>query len=192
MLPVNYAFHSHQIEPYKQEMIRSVEGIHIRPAEIRIFSTVYGKLAAAGDFGPAYWAENIRRPVLFATVIDKLIQEGHRTFLELSPHPVLGPSISQCLASLQVKGTLLASLRRQGDERGTMLDSLATLYVQGRSIAWKTLYPETGRCISLPTYPWHKKSYWIQRDQRLTGVGSGKQTQSRLKPVIGKKQVNSH
>ena len=166
---MNYAFHSHQVEPYQQEMAQSVQGICVRAAAIPILSTVTGKSAAAVDFGAAYWADNIRRPVQFAAAIDSLIQKGDWTFLELSPHPVLGGSISQCLASRGIKSTPLCSLRRNSDEIETMLETLGTLYVQGRRIDWERLYPNKGRCISLPSYCWEKKSYWIQRDADLTG-----------------------
>jgi acyl transferase domain-containing protein/SAM-dependent methyltransferase/acyl carrier protein len=166
MLQVNYAFHSRQIEPYQQEMRLSVEGICPKPARIPILSTVTGKAAVEEDYGSAYWAENIRRPVQFAGAIDALIQKGHRTFLELGPHPVLGASIAQCLAHRELKGTLLASLRRQRGEKETMLEALSALYVQGRPIDWKGLYPQKGHCISLPAYPWQKKRYWIPKPEK--------------------------
>ena len=76
MLPVNYAFHSPQIEPFRQEMTQSVEGIETRPAAINVMSTVTGKPAENTDFGAEYWAENIRRPVRFAEAIDGLILKG--------------------------------------------------------------------------------------------------------------------
>jgi acyl transferase domain-containing protein/SAM-dependent methyltransferase/NAD(P)-dependent dehydrogenase (short-subunit alcohol dehydrogenase family)/acyl carrier protein len=166
MLAVNYAFHSNQVESYRGEMAQSVEGISTRPAVIPIVSTVTGIWAATGDFGPAYWAENIRRSVQFATAIDAVIQKGHRTFLELSPHPVLGGSISQCLASKDLEGTPLCSLRRNRDEIQTMLEALGALYAQGWHVNWENLYPNKGRCISLPTYCWQKKRYWITESKK--------------------------
>ena len=37
-----------------------------------------------------YWYRNVREPVLFHDTIGKLIEAGHRVFLEIGAHPVLG------------------------------------------------------------------------------------------------------
>lgn len=163
MLKVNYAFHSPQIEPYQEEMSLSVEGICPKPPKIPIISTVTGKAAVERDYGADYWAENIRRPVQFSSAMDELIREGNRTFLEIGPHPVLAVSISQCLEHGGHEGHVLASLRRGQEERGTMLEALGALYVERRPVEWKGVYPQGGRCVPLPTYPWQKKPYWISK-----------------------------
>src|SRR5262249_10091537 len=49
-------------------------------------------------------------------------------------------------------------------ERRTLLESLGALYVFGHPIEWKKLYPQGGRCVSLPSYPWRRKRYWIDGD----------------------------
>ena len=164
MLPVNYAFHSDQVEAYRLEMAKSVEGIQVRPALTPIWSTVTGKPAVPENFGAEYWAENIRRPVKFAAAVDGIIQEGYRTFIELSPHPVLASSISQCLTHRGINRRPLCSLRRNSDEIETMLVALGSLYCQGQNVDWKGLYPESGRFVHLPNYFWKKKSFWIQQD----------------------------
>jgi microcystin synthetase protein McyG len=167
LLPVNYAFHSYHVESSRQEMTRSVDGIRTRSATIPIFSTVSGQLAGGSDYGPAYWAENIRKPVLFSAAVSSLIKAGHTTFVELSPHPVLNSSIDQCFSHLNRKGFVLASLRRGRDDEETMLDALGFLYVQNRSISWNGLFKKGGRCIPVPSYPWQKKRCWIQRERRF-------------------------
>ena len=172
MLPVNYAFHSYQVEAYRLEMARSAEGIQVRPALIPIWSTVTGKPAVSKDFGAEYWAENIRRPVQFAAAVDGLIQEGHRTFIELSPHPVLASSIFQCLAHRGVNRPPLCSLRRNSDEIETMLVALGTLYCQGLSVDWKGLYAESGLFVPLPNYCWKKKI--VLDPARLSSAGTFK------------------
>jgi acyl transferase domain-containing protein/SAM-dependent methyltransferase/NAD(P)-dependent dehydrogenase (short-subunit alcohol dehydrogenase family)/acyl carrier protein len=166
ILPVNYAFHSHLIAPFQQEMMHAVESIQPHPAHMPVISTVSGRLAEGSDFGPAYWAENIRQPVRFADAVSTVLQTGIKagttTFLELSPQPVLNTSILQCCRHMNRDGTVLPSLRRGRDDEETILEAMGQLYSQNRSIAWDNLFQAHGRCIPVPSYPWQLKRYWIQ------------------------------
>ena len=140
-LPVDYAFHSPQTEALKQEMIDSVAGIKTLSASIDVLSTVTGKPAGGTDYGAAYWAENIRQPVQFARAVDGLITDGHSKFLEIGPHPVLALSISQCLASRNAEGNVLPSLRRGQNDRMTLYETLADLYMSGWDLKWNKHLP---------------------------------------------------
>jgi myxalamid-type polyketide synthase MxaC len=161
-LKVDYAFHSSQTEPCSREMQRAVEDLSPQPPRIPILSTVTGRAAEEDDYGPAYWTENIRRPVQFAAAVDALIEKGHRTFVEIGPHPVLSVSINQCLEHRGIPGRALASLQREREERPALLESLGALYTEGRSVEWRGLYRKLGRCVALPAYPWRNRRYWIE------------------------------
>lgn len=161
MLDVNYAFHSPQIDPFQKEMRSSVEGIHPQNGTTTVVSTVSGKTAGEGDYGPDYWAENIRKPVRFASAVQALTAMGGRTFVELSPHPVLGVSVSQCMDHDGIKGEILPSVRRGTGELETLIDSLGALYVQGRRVNWNAVYDHPARHIRLPLYPWQKRRFWF-------------------------------
>ena len=163
MLKVDYAFHSPQMESYQSELVQALQGLDPQPSTIPIISSVTGKAAAGEDFGAEYWARNVRQQVKFAPAIDGLIRDGHRLFLELSPHPVLVAAISECLRHRGAQGKVLASLRRGQDEQETMLEALAALYVQGRRIDWKGICPDFGRCVRLPSYPWQKERFWLEK-----------------------------
>lgn len=165
-LQVDYAFHSPQTEVLMQEMIDSVAGIETRPSSVDIISTVTGIPAGGSDYSAAYWAENIRRPVQFAQAVDRLITGGHSKFLEIGPHPVLALPLSQCLAFRNIEGDVLPSLRRGQNDRTTLFETLANLYTSGWDLKWKNIYPDRGRCVQLPTYPWRKKTYWLELPRR--------------------------
>jgi acyl transferase domain-containing protein len=55
----------------------------------------------------------------------------------------------------------VGSLRRGQDTRAVMLESLAALWVQGGTVAWRGLVP-AGRRVALPTYPWQRERHWIE------------------------------
>jgi acyl transferase domain-containing protein/surfactin synthase thioesterase subunit len=160
-LPVNYAFHSPQMEAFQSELVQSLAGLNPKPASMRIISTVTGQDGLGQDFNAHYWGRNIREPVRFADAIGQLVQAQHTLFLEISPHPVLAVNLAQCLRHLGQEGTVLPSLRRQTEERAVILGSLGTLYTLGYPVAWNHLYPSEGRCVTLPSYPWQRSRYWV-------------------------------
>ncbi|MFQ4144539.1 type I polyketide synthase [Chlorogloeopsis sp. ULAP02] len=164
LLRVNNAFHSPQMEPYQDELARSLQDINPQAASIPIVSTVTGKTEPGQNFDATYWTRNIREPVCFASAVDELVQTQHNLFVELSPHPVLGMNISQCLHARSKKEIVLPSLRRQEGEKFVMLESLGVLYTQGYPIDWSRLYPSKNRCVSLPSYPWQRERYWLEQD----------------------------
>ena len=42
-----------------------------------------------------------------------------------------------------------------------MLKSLAALFAAGAEIDWQGVYPEGGRVVPLPLYPWQRKRFWL-------------------------------
>jgi acyl transferase domain-containing protein/aryl carrier-like protein/ubiquinone/menaquinone biosynthesis C-methylase UbiE len=159
-LRVNYAFHSPQMDPVRDELLDSLNGLAPRKAAKPIFSTVTGKRASGKQFNADYWWRNVRQPVRFGQAVTELIDDGFTVFLELSPHPVLSNSVSECLQAKQQPGVALASLRRKEDERVQMLSSLGALYTVGYPMAWTKLFPDGGRHVALPRYPWQHEAYW--------------------------------
>ncbi len=163
-LQVGVPYHSHHMNPLEDELRESLRGLEVQPTLIPLVSTVTGKTATRHDFDAEYWWQNVRNPVYFAEAMDRLIQDGHDLFLELSPHPVLAGTISECLLTNGKKGTVLPSLRRQEAEHEQMLGSLGALHTLGYPVAWGRLYPEGGRFVRLPSYPWQHERYWQESE----------------------------
>lgn len=159
-VPVNYAFHSAHMDPVQPELAESLAGLQPRDATLPIYSTVTGELAEGSQFDSEYWWQNVRQSVLFAPAIDALIATGRTHFLEISPHPVLSNSMTECLSMAEAEGLVLPSLRRQKPERATMLSTLGALHVHGHSVSWDTLYPEVSSAVRLPPYPWQRGHFW--------------------------------
>jgi acyl transferase domain-containing protein/acyl carrier protein len=165
-LHVNYAFHSHQMDSVRKDLLDSLNGLQCQAGSIPFYSTVRGKSEHGDQMGADYWWDNVRNPVRFYKATEKLVQDGYTTFLELSPHPVLGANISECLSHLKRQGTVLPSLKHKEEERKVMVTSLGNLYSLGRSIDWNPVFPNGGRCVSLPHYPWQRERYWHEREEK--------------------------
>src|SRR5262249_14638215 len=98
-LRLNYAFHSHHMDPIRQHLLSSLSGLRPSRRGIGFISTVTGGPLGAKDLDAAYWWDNIRRPVLFSAAISRLAAEGHSLFLEIGPHPVLSGYLAECLSA---------------------------------------------------------------------------------------------
>lgn len=164
-LQVNYAFHSHHLDPVKNELLGALGNIETNPAQLKLFSTVTGKIATGDDFGAEYWWRNVRERVRFSDAITELGGQGHNLFLELSPHPALTASISQTMSHQSVTGKVLFSMRRVQPQLPTMLANLCALQVAGAPIDWKMIHRGDFKDVALPKYPWQHERHW--RETRL-------------------------
>jgi thioester reductase-like protein len=160
-LRVNYAFHTHQMESIKDELLEALAGIQPQPARIPFVSTVTGEVHPGERLDAMYWWHNVRQPVLFGPAIDSLIESGEGLFLEIGPHPALQSSITACFAERGSKGAIYHSLARNTDESLEMLTNLAGLHLASAEIDWAALNQSGGNFVRLPRYPWHYETYWL-------------------------------
>jgi thioester reductase-like protein len=173
-VPVEYAFHSAHMEAVREPLLMALEGLAPRQSELPFYSTVLGGRADGRELDAAYWYRNVREPVALAAAVEALVGAGHRTFLELAAHPVLGPSLKQCLERRDGEsqgqpdgaagdGLVLASLRRGATEWTELVGSLAKLYCRGFAVRWQGVYPES-RPVDLPLYPWTRQRFWREAE----------------------------
>ncbi|MGA4838443.1 type I polyketide synthase [Streptomyces sp. G45] len=159
---VDYASHSAQVETLEAELLAALDGIAPRPAEIPFFSTVTGGPADTTGLDAAYWYRNLRRTVRFGPTVRELLVAGHRTYVELSPHPVLAVSVQEILedGAGAEGGTVLTSLRRDEGHLRRFLTSLAEAHVQGVAVDWSACVGAAARPVELPTYAFQRRRYW--------------------------------
>ena len=162
MVKVDFASHSPQMEPLRPELLRALEEVNPHFAPVPIYSTVLNLVADGSEFDAHYWARNLREAVLFSSSVQRLIEDGYDTFLEISAHPVLLSGIQQGIHHSGKEGAVLASIRREEDEHTAMLRSLGVLYSSGYPVDWSRIYPERGECVSLPSYPWQRQRCWLE------------------------------
>jgi acyl transferase domain-containing protein/acyl carrier protein len=181
---VDYASHSPQMDVLREDLLSMLAGLAPRRTKVPLYSTVTRAIASGTDLGPEYWVRNLREPVLFAAVIEKLLEDGVEVFLEVSPHPILLSSIQQCLLHLQRDGTVLGSLRREEGERRSLLSSVASLYAVGKPVDWARLYPDASENVPLPAYPWQRTRFWLDDENGKPGAKSRASLKAR-NPLIG-------
>lgn len=163
-LNVQYAFHSDHMDPVQSPLLEALGSVPLQPAQVPVISTVTGQLAGASDFDAGYWWRNVREPVLFGPAIERMVQNGFDTFLEVGPHPALTGSISDCLRAAGRKGMLLSSLRRGKPEREGLLRSLGMLHVHGHSVDWEAVFGGHRQAVRLPRQVWQRERFWHESD----------------------------
>jgi acyl transferase domain-containing protein len=161
---VDVASHSPQMDALRDDFRDLLAGIRPVPAQIPMYSTVTGDLLSGGTLDDTYWVENLRSPVLFSTAVRRLLDLGHDTFLEVSPHPILLGAVHEDAEDLERASTLLVSMRRNDGGRAAMLASLGTLYTRGHAVTWEQLHPRGTRCATAPTYPWQRERFWLDAE----------------------------
>ncbi|MFD9532280.1 amino acid adenylation domain-containing protein [Streptomyces sp. NPDC060010] len=185
-LDVQVPYHSAAMEEIRTELLSELAGIEPRPARLPLYLTGREGRAKGPELDAGYWWNNVRDTVRFRSAVDAMLDDGHRTFLEIGPHPVLGHSVKECFAAREsdpatafasatttttttvtVTGgphqsvTTLASIRRAEGEALRFTTSLAALYALGCAVDWEALHPR-GRRVPLPRYPWKRDRYWTE------------------------------
>ena len=162
---VDVASHSPQVDPLQEDLRAALADVRPRKALIAMRSTVTGELLLGPELDAGYWVRNLRMPVLFSDVTQRLMKEGHGLFVEMSPHPILLPAVEENLREVKREGAAIASVRRNADERRSMLEALGALYVRGHAVDWGRVMPERGRCVSLPGYAWQRERFWLEQPE---------------------------
>ena len=188
-LAVSHAFHSPLIEPMLKEFAEIAASLEYREPAIPIVSTVSGeRLAPERATDAAYWVEQARSPVRFATAVSTLRSLGAGIFLEIGPGAVLSGMAVECLEAEE--GTEPASvspvLREGREEPQSARLALAQAHVAGAAVDWERFYAGAGaKTVPLPTYPFQRKRYWLDPDVGGGGNVSAAGQASPEHPLLG-------
>lgn len=164
-LKVEVPYHSAGMDSICGELRESLSDIRPGAGNVQVISTVTGAGIAGNLINGDYWAENIRKPVLFKTALDELINGDTDIFVEISAHPVLSAYMLESLVTAEKKGAIVHSLKRGEDDEKAILREVAKIYAAGGPVAWQSLYPSPARRVKLPAYPWQNKPCWLESEE---------------------------
>ncbi|MEV2223673.1 SDR family NAD(P)-dependent oxidoreductase [Nocardia vinacea] len=174
-LRVEVPYHSHLMDPILDDLRTALATIAPGDPTVPAYSTVTGTQATQQDWGPEYWARNVRDQVRFADAISELLDAGHRVFLEVGPHPVLSGSIREILVQQGITGAAISTLTRGGDDSENILTAIGELYRAGSLDGDRlpgAIDPGAGH-VDLPHYPWQRRFVWTQEPEtELDRIGT--------------------
>ncbi|WP_394840511.1 type I polyketide synthase [Pendulispora brunnea] len=168
---VDYASHSEQVEPLREEMREKLKGIRGRETDVEFYSTVSGEPTSGAALDGEYWWRNLREPVRLDRAMKRLLSEGYGVFVEVSAHPVLGLALTEGSSG----GVVVGSLERGAGGEGALLRNLGRLHAQGYEVDWENvLGARRGAWADLPTYAFQRQRYWLDlpRGTSLAAPGS--------------------
>ncbi|WP_323188221.1 type I polyketide synthase [Streptomyces sp. NBC_00249] len=161
---VDLASHCAQVEAVRDELAAELAPLTPGIPKIPFCSTVTGEpLDTAPD--AAYWYRNLRSTVRFEQATRRLLADGHRVFIEISPHPVLVYGLQDTLDDARTDGpaeAVVPTLTRSAGGARRFLGALGEAHAHGVPVDWTAVFAgPAGTPAELPTYPFQRQRYWL-------------------------------
>src|SRR5690606_36043793 len=130
------------------------------PSDVPLYSAVLAERVPGERLDAAHWFDNLHRSVRFADTVRRLLDDGYRHFVELSPHPSLSGSVEAVVADAGIADSAFGSLGRQRGGRTVLLRRADDLYAAGltpvpSALSW------AGRPTALPTFASARPRHWL-------------------------------
>ncbi|MFP5265683.1 MAG: condensation domain-containing protein [Blastocatellia bacterium] len=162
-LSVSHAFHSGLMESMVEGYAQEVARVELREPKIPYLSNVTGAWIEPGQAtDPYYWGQHVRERVRFHEGLSELMTDPERVLLEVGPGTTLATLARQSLNGA-APPTVLHTIGKEPErELHQLHQTLGRLWLSGVEIDWAAFWQdEQRRRIPLPTYPFERKSYWI-------------------------------
>ncbi|CCE09372.1 Amino acid adenylation domain protein [Bradyrhizobium sp. STM 3843] len=168
-LVTSHAFHSAMMDPLIDPLANALSGIRLNPPQIPYVSGVTGTWVTDREAtDPVYWARHAREPVQFSAAIQELRNRPDAILLEVGPGNVLttlARQHGQPAANSVIAPSLSDGFSGEGDYEA-LLSAMGKLWVAGEKPDWTAFHAgERRHRMSLPTYPFERKRYWLQNAQ---------------------------
>lgn len=168
------ASHTSQMDPLLGELSYELTGIEPLRPTVGFYSSVDRETFYRPGSEPVhtidYFLKGLRHSVWFSQAIAKSVENGHKTFLELSPNPAVLISVAAVTFSSGMQDAeLVETLRRKEDESYGFVNALMKLYVHGHPADVAALFG-TGDFADIPRTRFERKPYWLKAN--LSSGGS--------------------
>lgn len=165
-LHTSHAFHSYMMEPMLEAFQQIVEKIELHEPAIPFVSNVTGTWATSEDVMTAsYWTNHLRGTVRFHEGLSQLLTDEVRALIEVGP----GNSLTALAKRHENKEShhdvlnMVRHTREQADDHAYFLKRIGELWAGGYEVkAQQHSTQEERQLVSLPTYPFERKRYWIE------------------------------
>src|SRR5581483_776590 len=162
---------SSMMDPIIEEFAAQVSQVRRHAPSIPFISNLTGKpIQAEEAIDPHFWARHLRHTVQFATGLSALLENPHTIVLEVGPGQSLTGLVKQHPHKKAVQ-TIIPLCRHPKDQQADAYlfkQAIGRLWLEGVPVVWEPAASEDAeqkpkRCIPLPTYPFERKRYWIER-----------------------------
>ncbi len=164
-LKTSHAFHSAMMEPIVAPFTAEAAKVQAKAPAIPWISTCTGKAMDTATLAdPGYWARQLRHAVRFTEALDTAFSDGEMMLLEVGPGQALAPFARQHPA--RGASSVISTLPSSSDDLRDLLNAAGELWSRGASLDWSAFFAGQERArVHLPTYPFERQSFWIDRSQ---------------------------
>ncbi|MBW4721233.1 type I polyketide synthase [Saccharothrix obliqua] len=187
-LPVDYAAHSAQVAEIRDRLLADLADVRPRAAEVPFYSAVTGTALDTTALDADYWYRNLRDPVRFDLASAALLAAGHGAVVEVSPHPVLAPSVERTAEEAGSPAAVTGTLRRDHGDHVEFLTALGRLFTAGADVDWTPAFPAGTGLVDLPTYAFQRRSHWLADgdvEEPVTGADPAEVVAAQIAHVLG-------
>jgi acyl transferase domain-containing protein len=179
-LRTSHAFHSSMMNPVLEAFRERVGRVALCPPRIPYLSNVTGTWIRAEEAtDPEYWVRHLRCCVRFSDNLRALIAGGY-VFAEVGPGRVLTGLVAahaQPAASARPAPAAVPTMRAADETRDDtemLVESLGRMWAAGAPIDWERFWSgERRRRVPLPTYPYERRRFWIERSAGDAAAAAG-------------------
>ncbi|HTC94926.1 MAG TPA: amino acid adenylation domain-containing protein, partial [Terriglobales bacterium] len=165
-LHTSHAFHSGMMDPILEPFAAQLKKMRLKPSSIPYISNLTGSWIDAADAtSPHYWVEHLRRTVRFAEGVTRLLDDDKRVLLEAGPGQTLSELVKQQTGrdGSHVVVPSMRHVRQSTSDLSAVLGAVGRLWVSGIEINWTEVHAgQKRRRLRLPTYPFERRSFFIE------------------------------
>ncbi len=160
LLEVEIPYHSPAVEPLRRRMIEDLKGLKPAKGEVAYASSTTGQIAHGRTLDTDYWWHNARDVVRFDDAVAALCDIGCRTFVEISPRPVLGTYVRDSLRALGHAGTHVRTLDQGAAADVPVRLMVAQAWAEGASVDRSRFFgPRAAFPEGVPPTPWSNAQF---------------------------------
>jgi len=171
---IDVAAHSAMLDPVLGEFRDLCRTIRFQPPSTPFVSNVTGTwITPAEATSPDYWVRHLRSTVRFADGLATLRGLGAVALLEVGPGRTLSMLAKAQATPLRHAFNCMRHPQEKTSDLACALTSLGNLWCAGVKIDWPAFYDgQLRNRVPLPTYPFERKSYWVEPGKAVATSGS--------------------
>ncbi|OQY27942.1 MAG: hypothetical protein B6244_08890 [Candidatus Cloacimonetes bacterium 4572_55] len=166
LLHIPCASHSTLMEPIMDAFAQEVKKIELHPPQLPYISNVSGTWITPEEAtDPYYWVDHLRQTVRFSEGLAEILKTPNQILLEVGPGRSLS-SFARQHQDQKPNHLILTTMRHPKEQQADsafLLNTIGKIWLNHGNVDWEAFYEREYRYrVSLPAYPFEKRSYWVE------------------------------
>jgi acyl transferase domain-containing protein/thioesterase domain-containing protein len=165
-VPYPRAAHSRMLDPFLREFERAIADVPLSPPIRPVLSNLSGGPMGDEAAATGYWVRHLRETVRFSDNLAAMLDDPDRVLVDLGPGSALA-SLARQHPGYRASHAVVSMVPppAAGGAAPSSWAGVARLWVAGVDLELAALHGERRRCLALPTYPFERHCYWLERQE---------------------------